>query len=85
MYGIIFLNSVFIVLVLFFSWPFCRSFIYLQFHTSIQNYGILFIPISYSFFFFLLLKLFFFSISPFNKKVIFIFYVSFDPYSFDFF
>jgi len=36
-------------------------------------------------FFFLLLNLFSFSISPFNKKIIFIFYVNFDPHSSDFF
>jgi hypothetical protein len=44
----------------FFSWSFYKNFIYFKFHHSIQNYGILFLPI-WSPLFFFLLKLFFFN------------------------
>jgi len=69
----------------FFSWPFCKSFICFQFHPSIHICGILFLPIwpSFFLFFFLLLKLFLFSISISSLQSIF-FYVNFDPYFFDF-
>ena len=39
----------------------------------------------YYFDYFLLLKLFFFSISHFNKKIIFIPYINFDSHSFNYF
>jgi len=82
-------NLVFIFLFFifyFYSWPFYRSFIYLQFHPSIPMAYIFFLIWSSFFYFFgLLLNWFFFSISPFIQKIICIFYFNFDILSFDFF
>jgi hypothetical protein len=78
-YVLFFFNLIFILLIwIFVSLPFCINFISFQFHPSIQIYSILiffnFILILFIFLV-LLLKLFFFSISPFNQR--FIVFISF--------
>ena len=77
--------SVLILLIFnFCSWHFCRSFIYFQLHPSISICHILCFTISSFFFFCLFVELIFFSISPFNQKIIFIINLNFDPHSFFF-
>jgi len=72
-----FLHILFLLIFNFF--PFIK--VILVFNSSLNpNFWSLFF-----FIFFLLLNLFSFSISPFNKKNIFIFYVNFDSHSFYFF
>jgi len=57
----------------------------IQFILMLLCFSIWFSLFLFLIFFLAFLWLLFFSISPFNQKIVFVFYVNFDPYSFEFF
>jgi hypothetical protein len=82
-YGIIFFNLILTILIFNFSLAFkFYLFSILSFNPNLW-YIIFTNLVLILFYFFPFVKFFFFSISPFNQKIIINFYINFDPHSFN--